>query len=73
MRIGQLLADWRFLKKWSLREAGARIGISASTLMYIEKGKIPDGATLLKLQAWLFGESEVANGGPVPSNTQPHE
>jgi transcriptional regulator with XRE-family HTH domain len=67
MRVGLLLENWRFINKLKLREAGAIVGISASTLMHIEKGKVPDGPTLLKLQAWLFGAD------PQPQSEVVHE
>ena len=56
MRVGELLKTWRFIRKLNTRDAGAQMGISASALLRIENGRVPDGETIIKLTAWLFGE-----------------
>lgn len=57
MRVAELITNWRFIKKYSLRDAAEEMGLSASSLLRIEKGKVPDGETLIKLINWLFGEN----------------
>lgn len=59
MRIGAILKKWRAMSDIDLRAAGLQMGISASALLRIEKGRVPDGETLVKLQAWLFGSDAV--------------
>ena len=56
MRVAELLKTWRFMVKLNVRDAANTIGISPSSLSRIERGYIPDGAMLIKLMAWLFGE-----------------
>ena len=61
MRVAELITNWRFIKKYSLRDAADEMGLSPSSLLRIEKGKVPDGETLIKLVNWLFGtEAEIA-------------
>ena len=45
-----------------VRAAAAEIGISPTTLTRIEKGHVPDVATLDKLSAWLGEESSKFTG-----------
>lgn len=79
MRIGKVLSNWRLLEQLSLRDAGKIIGISAATLMWIERGKVPDGSTLLLLQGWLFNpekdkpRKEESDGGRVQSTGKQDE
>lgn len=54
MRVGRLLKNYRKRNEITLRELSAQIGIGAATLMRIEQGRIPDGATLAKLLHWLM-------------------
>lgn len=61
MRVGELIKTWRFIRKLNTRDAGAQMGISSSALLRIEKGTVPDGETIIKLTAWLYGE-EATNG-----------
>lgn len=72
MRLGQILRKWRILADLTMAQVAEQIGIGTSTLVHIEQGKVPDGKTLLKLMAWLFGE-EIANGGSVQSPAQSNE
>ena len=59
MRVAELITNWRFIKKYSLRDAAEEMGLSSSSLARIEKGKVPDGETLIKLVNWLFGTEEM--------------
>ena len=45
-----------------VRAAAAEIGISPTTLTRIEKGHVPDVATLDKLSAWLGEEASKFTG-----------
>jgi transcriptional regulator with XRE-family HTH domain len=54
MHIGEVLKDWRFVEKMTLREAGTRLGISHPTLQRIEQGKMMDAETMVKLMRFLF-------------------
>lgn len=56
MRIGDVLRDWRWANKYTIRDAARIIGIkSHSTLSRLESGKPCDAATLGKIIAWLVG------------------
>jgi transcriptional regulator with XRE-family HTH domain len=55
MMIGELLANWRYMRKLNVRDAAAVIGISTSSFSRIERGYTPDGEMMYKLIVWLFG------------------
>ena len=61
MKLAELLRKWRVMSELDLKQAGAIIGISASTLMRIEQGKVPEGETVLKLLHWIFGPAEASD------------
>ena len=63
MMLGAVVKCYRVTNEMTLRQIGAEIGISAATLMRLEQGRDPDGATLAKVLTWLF-QSE--NGNAVP-------
>jgi transcriptional regulator with XRE-family HTH domain len=54
MKLGQVIRRYRVTSELSLREVGREIGIGAATLMRLEQGRDPDGATLTKVLMWLF-------------------
>jgi transcriptional regulator with XRE-family HTH domain len=54
MKLGQVIRRYRVTGEVSLRDMGKDIGISAATLMRLEQGRDPDGATLTKVLIWLF-------------------
>jgi transcriptional regulator with XRE-family HTH domain len=58
MRLGTLLADWRFANRIGVREAARRIGLSPATLSRIENGKNADGTSMTKIMLWLFTEED---------------
>ncbi len=62
MRVADLLTNWRFINKLTLRDAAIEMGLSPSSLARIERGKIPDGDTLIRLMNWLFGSDTQTNG-----------
>lgn len=56
MRLGIVISKWRWAQRLTLRDAAKEMGISAATLMRIERGEPMDGSTLAKIQLWLFAE-----------------
>jgi len=62
--LGRVLKSWRMIKDLSLRDAGARIGVSYSTLLRIEMGHEPDFGTMLRILCWM-AESETVETGAV--------
>ena len=60
MRLGELIQKWRLVNSLNTQQVGQQIGVSSSAILLIEKGKVPDGETLIKIMAWLFGK-ELSN------------
>jgi transcriptional regulator with XRE-family HTH domain len=60
MMIGKVMANWRYIEKLNVRDAGAVIGISTSTFSRLERGFPIDGETMYRLMAWLFGPNAKA-------------
>jgi len=54
----------------TLREVAREIGIGPSTLLRVESGRVPDGATFGRLCAWLGVDPAVFFGTP-PAHEQP--
>lgn len=54
MRLGQVLADYRYANRIGVRELAKDIGVSPATLNRIELNKECDGKTLVKILTWLF-------------------
>jgi len=54
MLIGELIREWRYAKRISIREAGKTLNIPYSTLSRIENDKPADGRTIVKLLTKLF-------------------
>lgn len=63
MRIGQIIADYRFTNRKGIREQAAEIGISPATLSRIENGKSCDGESMAKLILWLISDPDPAAQG----------
>lgn len=61
MRIGTVIKQYRIADDLTLRDVGRDIGIGAATLMRLEQGRDPDGATLTKVLMWLL-RAEQTNG-----------
>src|ERR1700677_4479474 len=61
MRLGKLIAKWRFLHEINLRDMAAEIGIGTSTLQRLEGRAMPDAATLIILMNWLFATEAATN------------
>jgi transcriptional regulator with XRE-family HTH domain len=60
MKLGYVLRRYRVTSELTLRDVGKEIGIGAATLMRLEQGRDPDGATLTKVLMWLL-RAEVTN------------
>jgi len=52
--LGRMLRTYRAIQGWDLRTAAYFIGISAPTLMRIEKGRAMDASTWHTIQGFLF-------------------
>jgi transcriptional regulator with XRE-family HTH domain len=55
MFIGQLLKDWRYINRVSLREISKHIDIDIATLSRLENGKEIDMSHALKIINSVFG------------------
>ena len=62
MKLGQVIRKYRVNSELSLRDVGKEIGIGAATLMRLEQGRDPDGATLAKVLVWLTKSEQPRNG-----------
>ena len=58
VRLGRVLRRYRLMEELSLRSLGKQIGMSASTLLRIERGHDPSGRVLAAIFRWLTGEDE---------------
>lgn len=56
MRLGTVLAQYRWATKQTTRELAAEIGLSAATLNRIESGHKCSGEDLVKILVWLLVE-----------------
>ena len=56
VKFAKEISFCRRLKKESLRETGAQIGVSAATLSRIERGEKPDIDTFMRICKWLGAE-----------------
>lgn len=66
MRVGHVLKKYRLAHEWSLRDFAPVLGLAPATLMRIERGHDPDGATLMKIFTYLTqpGEQPPRKGNP---------
>lgn len=58
MKLGKVIRKYRVTSELTLREVGKEIGIGAATLMRLEQGRDPDGATLAKVLGWLMAREK---------------
>ena len=58
MRLGAVIADYRWANRMGGRELAKEIGVSHSTLNRFENGENCDGETLVKIMTWLFAAAE---------------
>ena len=63
MRLGTVLADWRWANKISLRDAAKMIGISHHTLARFEKGLGVDGVRLAAIMTWMLSSGQIRRRG----------
>jgi hypothetical protein len=57
MQLSEVLKQWRWAKKISVREAAKLIGIGFSTLSRVENGEDPGGESLAAILKWLLTKS----------------
>jgi transcriptional regulator with XRE-family HTH domain len=58
MRLGKIIADYRYMNRLGIREVAKQIGMSPATLCRIENGKPCDSDNMAKLMLWLFASKE---------------
>lgn len=54
MRLGKIIADYRFANNLGVRDVALEIGMPASSLNRFERTGVCDGCTLAKIVLWLF-------------------
>lgn len=54
MRLGRLIADYRFTNRLGVRDVAKHIGISSATLCRFENGGNCDGESLAKIMRWTW-------------------
>lgn len=64
MRLGKVLADWRWMNRLSQAVAAERIGIPTSTLGHLENGGDVTGRNLAAVLVCLTGEEDEAGEAP---------
>lgn len=55
MKLGELIKEYRFIKKLGSRDVAKEIGFSHSTLTRFENGKSISGDDLVKIFKWITG------------------
>lgn len=58
MRLGQVIADYRWANRIGVRELGQKIGIPHATLNRVERGEACDSDTLTKILGWLLSKND---------------
>jgi len=58
MRLGNVIADYRWANRVGVRELAREIGVSHPTLNRFERGGACDSETLTKILVWLFAAGE---------------
>ena len=58
MRLGHVLADYRYAQRIGVRELAKEIGLSPATLNRIENESTCDAAALIKIMSWLFADGD---------------
>jgi transcriptional regulator with XRE-family HTH domain len=59
MKLGEVLKKYRLFKEMTLRELAEEIGVSAPTMLRLERGKAPDARTLMLILNWLTAVDTV--------------
>jgi transcriptional regulator with XRE-family HTH domain len=65
LRLGTLIADWRYAHRIGIREAAKKIGISTATLNRVENNKPCNAETLIKIHAWLHAPAQDERRGKI--------
>lgn len=71
MRIGGVIADYRWVNRIGVRELAKDIGTSSATLCRVERGENCDGETLTKILSWLFAKNDRPRRGR-PNDGRPY-
>lgn len=58
MRLGAVIADYRWVNRIGVRELAKHVGTSPATLSRFENGGNCDAETLTKILTWLFAKGE---------------
>lgn len=59
MRLGYVMAAWRYDAHMSVREAAKMIGVSHNTLHRFENGHGVDAAFMAKVLTWLMSNRRI--------------
>lgn len=59
MRLGGVIADWRWANRMGVREAAKIMGVSSATLCRLEQGRNCDADTLAKIALWLIEPGQM--------------
>ena len=62
MRLGYVIADYRWANRIGVRDLAKQIGCSHSTLNRFERGDNCDADTLIKILGWLMAEAKKGEG-----------
>ena len=54
MKLGEVIADYRWANSIGVRELARTIGVSHDTLNRVERGEACDSGTLTKILGWLL-------------------
>lgn len=56
MKLGEVLKEWRWARRFTVRQTAKVLDISAATLSRFERGETCDAKTLSKILCWLLSE-----------------
>ena len=59
MRLGHVIADYRWANRVGVRDLAKEIGVSHPTLNRFENDGVCDSDTLTKILSWLFAAGET--------------
>ena len=54
LNLSDVLKQWRYGARLSVREAAERIGVNYSTLSRLENGEDPGGESIVRIVRWLL-------------------
>jgi transcriptional regulator with XRE-family HTH domain len=58
LRLFRIIRDHRIFRERKLQDVAKEMKINASTLSRIERGKMPNAATMRRVVIWLMEEEE---------------